>query len=415
MRIALLTRRFPPECCGVGDYTARLAESWMLQGHEVTVFVATQEDGSSKFKVRNSKGPDEEARARGIRVVRIRLDAQGDVREAARAIAAAEPERVQIEYSNYGWSRWGFAIHVNALVRALRKKRLPVTIALHEFPLTFAQAPLQAGISLLQRLHFALLVQDANEVLTNTRERVRILRGWFPWRRKTIHYRPNSSHIPVAAVRAEEKAALLAEHATGAALVVTTFGMFHPAKHYEDVIDAAGQMRNELPVAVWMLGNRGEAAKAYLEMLHGRVRVNKLEEQVWWPGRMEPAEISACLQASDIFVLPQPDGHLTRSSAFMAAAAHGLPVIAVRNAENQADFEHGENVWLVEASRADRFAEAMLHLAGDAALRALLGSNLRALYERKFSWAAAAGPLQDAEHAMEAGILKPQMNTDKHR
>jgi len=385
MKLALITRRFPPESCGVGDCTARLAESWQQQGHEVTVFVASPEkSGSQKSEVRS---PEE-----GIRVIRIKLDELRDVRAAAEAIAAAKPEQVQIEYSNYGWSRWGFAFHVDALVRALRKNGLPVTVALHEFPLEFLQHPLHAGISVVQRLHFARLVLGANEVLTNTQERVRILRRWFPWRRETIRFRPNSSNIPVAASNAERTAHLRAERAPGAALVVAIFGMFHPAKHYEEVVEAAGQVRNELPIALWMLGNERQAQAAYLEKLRARVRANQLEGAVWWSGHLAAGELSAYLQAVDIFVLPQPDGHLTRSGSFMAAAAHGLAVIAVRNVENQKDFAHGENVWLVDANRAELFAQAFRQLANDAALRARLGKNLRALYARKFAWEVAAAP-----------------------
>lgn len=400
MRIALVTRRYPPECCGVGDYTARLAESWEAQGHEVTVFVASPAGGGEKRPAASYQRPEKTAR-----VERVKLDGWKDVAGAVEAIRRARPDAVQIEYSNYGWSRWGFAFWINRLVYELSRgfgtQRMRVTIALHEFPLYFSQAPLQAGISLLQRLHYALLVLDANEVLTNTHERVRILRRWFPWRRETIHYRPNSSNIPVAAGGAEHAATLRAQHASGANLVVTMFGTYHRDRHFEAAIEAASDLRREVPLALWLLGDTSLAQPAYMELLRVQIRERGMEDAAWWPGRMTPAEISLCLQASDIFVLPQPDGHLTRSGAFMAAAAHGLPVIAVRNAENQADFTHGENVWLVAASRADLIAKAMRELARDAALRARLGNNLRALYERKFAWAAAA-PRVPAVHEAEA-------------
>ncbi|MBI3663825.1 MAG: glycosyltransferase family 4 protein [Acidobacteria bacterium] len=414
MKLALVTRRFPPECCGVGDYTERLAESWQRQGHEVIVFVASQgKDGSQKSEVRSQKKTDAEEPKEGIRVVRIGLEGWRDIASAVKAIREARPDAVQIEYSNYGWSRWGFAFWMNALVLALRRAGLPVTIALHEFPLEFRQHPLLAGVSLVQWAHFALLVLGANEVLTNTPERVRILRRWFPWQRDTIRYRPNSSHIPVATCGADERAGLRAAHAAGTELVVATFGMFHSTKHYEGVIEAAGMLCDEAPTALWLLGDEQQTLSSYLEKLHAAVRANHLDGTVWWSGHLEAEEVSAALQAVDIFVLPQPDGHLTRSSAFMAAAAHGLAVIAVRNAENQADFEHGENVWLVEASRAELFSAALRRLAGDAALRARLGSNLRALYEREFAWAVAAAPRGSAVNGAEvesAEIVKPQMN-----
>jgi len=150
--------------------------------------------------------------------------------------------------------------------------------------------------------------------------------------------------------------------------------------------------------------------------LRQRVRTSQLEGAVWWSGHLAADELSGYLQAVDIFVLPQPDGHLTRSSAFMAAAAHGLAVIAVRNEENQKDFAHGENVWLVDASRAELFALAFRQLADDAALRARLGENLRALYARKFAWeAAAAAQSLEVRSEQSENLLEPQMNADKRR
>ncbi|HEV8384137.1 MAG TPA: glycosyltransferase family 4 protein [Candidatus Acidoferrales bacterium] len=432
MKFALVTRRYPPECCGVGDYTSRLAELWARQGHEVVVFVASPEKQSQKSEVRsqnervpevlvaqegsfgpaNSAGPqdDNQRPANTVRVERIKLDGWRDVRGAVEAVLAQRPDAVQLEYSNYGWSRWGFAFWMNRFVRELRNARspeasgrpyekikasgetqeIPVSVALHEFPLDFAPAPLLAPVSLLQRLHFGLLVLSADEVLANTRQRVRILRRWFPWRRDTIRYRPNSSHVPVAAASAEQIALLRAQHASAGALVIATFGTYHSNKNFEAVIAAAGELRRERPVALWLLGDTSPAQPAYLERLRATIRERGLDDAAWWPGRMPPAEISLCLQASDIFVLPQPDGHLTRSSAFMSAAEHGLPAIAVRHEENQAEFAHGENVWLVEKSRAERFTDALRTLAGDAALRERLGRGLRALYQREFAWEVAA-------------------------
>ncbi len=384
MRIALVTRRYPPDCCGVGDYTARLAETLARQGHEMVVFVASKNE-NQKSEVRNQNQSTEKTDASEIRVVRIKLDGWGDVGGAVEAIRAAGPERVQIEYSNYGWSRLGFAFWLNRFVWGLRRAGIPVTIALHEFPLEFSQAPLQAGVSLAQRAHFGLLAMAANDVATNTRERVRRLRRWLPWMRERIRFRPNSATIRVAQMNAEGRAALRREHSAGeGGVVVATFGMFHPAKRYEDVIEAVGKLCRDLPITMWVLGDERGAQVKYMAML--RERGEQLNGRAWWSGHLPADEISACLQAADIFVLPQPDGHLTRSSAFMAAAAHGLAVIAVRNDENQTEFAHGENVWLVEKSRAEEFAAAIRRLAEDAGLREKLGRNLRELYEREFDW-----------------------------
>src|SRR5512143_2451042 len=98
MRIALVTRRYPPECCGVGDYTSRLAETWARQGHEVIVFVASQQNQNAEIK--NQEKREVPARSGEIRVQRIKLDGPKDVRAAVEAIQNQQPNAVQLEYSN---------------------------------------------------------------------------------------------------------------------------------------------------------------------------------------------------------------------------------------------------------------------------------------------------------------------------
>jgi len=70
MRIALITRKFPPQCCGVGDYTLGLARALGKQGHDVVVI--TQ--------------PEQGVRPAGIRVVEARLDGWNDLHEVLRLL-----------------------------------------------------------------------------------------------------------------------------------------------------------------------------------------------------------------------------------------------------------------------------------------------------------------------------------------
>src|SRR5262249_26449968 len=142
--------------------------------------------------------------------------------------------------------------------------------------------------------------------------------------------------------------------------VIATFGMFHTAKRYEAVIEAASRLRQK-NVQLWMLGETDNAPAGYLERMKEKARTHGIEGRVAWPGRMEAGDISRMLQAVDVFVLPQADGQLTRSGSFMAAAAHAMPVVAVRaaNERDQSGFMHGENVWFVERATPEAFAEAI--------------------------------------------------------
>jgi glycosyltransferase involved in cell wall biosynthesis len=372
MRIALITRRFPPLCCGVGDYSLGLAQALGEQGHDV--IVVTQ--------------PASGARPSGTRVVETSLGGWRDLRGLLDVIERERVELVQIEYSGYGWSRWGFSFWLNALAMALRGRGIPVQVGLHETYIHFMQHPLQIPIALIQRLHVWLLIAASSQVFVNMPERQRLLCRRLPWCRARIHYRPNSSTIPVVSLPEAERRELRALRGAGPDdCVVATFGLFQKAKNLEAVIDAAAHARTTRPLKLWMLGDPRGAPPAYIASLRERVRAAGMEGRMFWSGHLAPEEVSAHLQTADVFVLPQPDGHLTRSSAFMAAAAHGMAVIAVRNLKNQDEFANGNNLLLVERSQPAEFAAGLEALAGNPALAAELGKNLRRTYLDRFDWA----------------------------
>jgi glycosyltransferase involved in cell wall biosynthesis len=336
-------------------------------------------------------GKEQTARPGDVRVVELPLTGWGSIGAVVNAMRREDVAHAQFEYSGYAWGRWGFAFWVNALALRLRLAGVRVTFALHEVAIHFSASPVAVFSALAQRLHVALLALAANEILVNTWERAATLRAWMPWRAGRIRYRPNASNIPVAPLGPGERDALRARHGASAdTLVVASFGNFAEAKRYEFAVDAVAQLRNKVDARLWLIGDWTAADAGYIRRLCEQIRQVGLEEFTHWTGPLAADEVSAYLQAADVFVLPQPDGDLTRSGAFMAAAAHGLAVIAVSNPANQAEFTHAENVWLAEFCAADRIAQALEALAAPrglaAGLRERLGRNLRGLYERRFDW-----------------------------
>jgi glycosyltransferase involved in cell wall biosynthesis len=391
MRALLLTKNFPPRSCGVGDYACRLAEELAAAGNSVTVLTEPAESPRHLLL--------------GLREVPLR--GWRDLRAALAEIAEAAPDRVQFEYSGYAWGRWGTAWWVNVLLFRLRRQGIPVHLGLHELAISMRQHPLQTPVALAQWLHAALLIAAVRTVAVNMRSRAELLGRLFPWWRAKVCYRPNSSTIPVVSQSGAERELFRRERGVSAGeIVVGTFGLFHRAKNYEGLIEAAALLGRKAaseskasghsdagrPVRLWMLGNAAVASPEYIARLKRVARESGIEDAVWWPGRLEADEISRALQATDVFVLPQPDGHLTRSSAFMAAAAHGLPVVAVRQpgGRDQAEFTHGEHLWLAEHSTAEDLAASIKALSTDRGAAMRMGHNLRKLYETRFDWRIAA-------------------------
>ena len=393
MRIALITQRFPPLCCGVGDYTLGLAQALRNQGHGVTVI--TQ--------------PASGARPLEIRVIEAPLGGWRDLRGLLHLLNQERVEKVQIEYSGYGWSRWGFSFWLNALVIALKWRGVPVNLGFHETYIRFVDHPRLMPISMLQRIHVWLLASTAQAVYLNMPERVRDMRLLLPWRRSRIHYRPNSSTIPVVPLSQQARRELRLSCGAGPGdCVVATFGLFHSGKNLAAVLEAVARAQSPRTLRLWLLGDSTGAPARELQALREKARALGIEQQLFWSGYLTPAEVSAHLQAADIFMLPQPDGHLTRSSAFMAAAAHARPVIAVRNAKNQAEFTAGEDVWLVEKSDSAELTAALEALEREPELAARLGTNLGRLYRDKFDWTVTTGARGNAEASHASTLDSPR-------
>src|SRR5271170_1291636 len=81
MRILILTRNFPPQSCGVGDYACRMAEA--LSGGGDDVVVLTEPAAGLLAPGRRSGAPLRELSLRGWR----------DLKPVLREIAEAAPER----------------------------------------------------------------------------------------------------------------------------------------------------------------------------------------------------------------------------------------------------------------------------------------------------------------------------------
>jgi len=387
MRVLLITKNFPPRSCGVGDYSFCLSQELAAAGHFVTVLTE----------------PAGETRHLAIGLCELPLRGWRDVGPAVEAIAVWAPDRVQLEYSAYAWGRWGLAWWVNAMLFRLRRRGIPVLVTLHELAISMRQHPLHLPVALAQWLHIALLISAAESVAVNMRSRADLLARLFPWWRRKIGYCPNSSTIPMVPLSpAERDAFRRARGVRPEETVVAAFGMFHRAKNYDGLMDAIVLLRRSMPVSLWMLGDAAAASPEYVARLKGAAQEAGIADFVWWPGRLEAVEVSRALQAADVFVLPQPDGHLTRSSAFMAAAAHGLPVVAVRQPGglDQVEFTHCEHVWLAERSTAEELAAGIRTLAIDRAAAVRMGCNLRELYRARFDWRVTAAVEQrGAAHA----------------
>jgi len=106
---------------------------------------------------------------------------------------------------------------------------------------------------------------------------------------------------------------------------------------------------------------------------------------VLWTGYTPPEQVSANFLAADICVLPYRDGVSYRRGSFMAALAHGLPIVSTQPRVPIAGLVDGENILLIPPDDPLATADAVEKLMSMPALRTRLACGALEL-AKDFTW-----------------------------
>ena len=118
------------------------------------------------------------------------------------------------------------------------------------------------------------------------------------------------------------------------------------------------------------------------EELKKRIQKEKLEDYIFLPGFFP--NIKSFLNAIDIFVFPSLwEGF---GNAMVEAMAEEKPVVAFNLTSNPEIVTSGKDGFLIDYPNVDDFAETILKLAKDPALRKRIGENARISVTKRFSF-----------------------------
>ena len=152
-------------------------------------------------------------------------------------------------------------------------------------------------------------------------------------------------------------------------------------------IDAFANVVRQVPARLVIIGD-GPARQA----VASRVDALGLETMVEFVGAVDLEEIPGWLASMDAAVAPYPpmtDFYFSPLKVYEYLAA-GLPVVASRIGELATLIQHGETGMLCEPGDNPAFADALVQLAGDPALRRRLGAAARAQVAASHTWQAVA-------------------------
>ena len=156
------------------------------------------------------------------------------------------------------------------------------------------------------------------------------------------------------------------------ASLVCSVARLSPQKGLQDLVEAARQLKDDLPSARYVLIGDGE----WSSKLRADIIQSGLDGIVRLAGNLPPSEVARWLQATDAFVLPS---HFEGgpATALMEAMAAGCAVVGTRVSGSEELIPGPDFGVLVEARQPEGLAAAIRRLLQDPELRARLGRQAR--------------------------------------
>jgi glycosyltransferase involved in cell wall biosynthesis len=377
MRIGLITGEYPPDQGGVGDFTHELGRALAALGHEVHVI--TSASHSTEHATRNTAIVHRSVRGWDWHCWRdiIRLH---DV--------------LHFDILNIQYQAAAYGMHpaINFLPLRLRMGtgyRTVVTFHDLKVPYLFPKAgPLRWWVNL------GMARWSDVAIVTNAEDFARLSTYSFIRSLSLIPIGSNISPEPPADYDRETWRADRGLKPDD--LLLSYFGFLNESKGAETLVRAlsrlmqrGGDAQSASNIQLIMVGGKVGSSDptnvAYLKRVEGLIEELGLTDRVFWTGYTPQSEVSANLLASDICVLPYRDGASFRRGSFMAALAHGLPIVSTRPRVHVPKLRHGENILLVPPDAPVALAEAIARLAGDVELRRHLGEGAARLAQ-DFTW-----------------------------
>lgn len=346
-RVLVVTREFPPEPGGVGDYCARWIEETAKRWPQchVTVLCAPWPGRAATFAGADIVEHEDWSRSGYARMV-----------QTARAL---EPDDVVFHYVPHMYHRQGLPLSIPLLVAMLQRRVAPVTTVFHEMSsavVTFRHRVLAVPQAILVMLIASTSPTSVVTIFT----RARWLSVLVPWVRRRVAVVPVSPTMHNLSARAElppERPALRLLH----------FGSKHPSRDFSMIVEAMDALDARGIAYEMRIVGTAAAPDPRAVPLGYRAETEVIEE----------------ILSADIAVLPFKDGASGRRSTVANCLIAGVPTVSTRGHDTTPSW-YGDALVLAGDSRG--FADAVVSLASDRDLRARQGAAAARWAEATISW-----------------------------
>jgi glycosyltransferase involved in cell wall biosynthesis len=332
MRILLISGSLPPMKCGVGDYTAHLAEAL---GRCENTSVAVLTDVQAK-PIPSDFNFEVFPVARGWRML--------DAVPIAIAARRWRPDVMHIQYPTQGY---GHRYLPWLLPTLFRIASVPIVQSWHEHP---------EGMGRRNILNAAL----GGGLIAVRPDYTGMMSARYQWlvRRKQFRFIPGASAIPRVQLSDTEISALRSRFALTSGSLIVFFGFAHPAKRIELLFEIADPARHHLVLICDL-----SSADAYQDRILNLINCEPWAGRVTVTGFLPSEEVGQILGAADAVILPFQNGGGLWNTSIRAAVAQGTFVLTTSRERH--GYDSSENVYYAQPDEVSEMREALRTFVGN--------------------------------------------------
>lgn len=370
MKICLISGSYPETKCGVGDYTACLAEALSIESNDVHIIT----------------GLNQTIKRRGNVTIHPLLENWSlfNWYRLIRKIKILKPHVVHLQYPSRGYNK-GLLPNVLFLILKLVEPSIKRIITLHEYDRFGWKGKLRLGLA----------CNTAHAIVcTNEAEKDQIQKQ-YPKKGTCIHLGSSVGQLGKLDVN-ELTNKLLHQN-------ILYFGTLMPNKGWETLIEALSilkeQKRSVILTAVCTLEPEYYNYHATIAQL---IEKHKVSEIIQFKGYLKEDDLIDCFSKHDVAVLPFSEGVRLNRSSLIALLGYGKAVITTEPVVHVELIEHDKNCWMVPRQHPVALAEAIADLLDKKKLVRRLQEEAFKL-SHHFSWSEIARSTMKRYHVGATG------------
>jgi glycosyltransferase involved in cell wall biosynthesis len=309
LRVVLFTGSYPPQPCGVGDYTRHLLEHLSARdGVTLEAWVGTGWPGDTDPRIRRVLDPSWWTTLRNI----------------GSALREFQPHVIHFQFPTQGYGRRFLPWILPLLLRAWGVR---IVATWHEYFSGWLPRALPSALA----ASAVIVVRPGYE--ERLRPTTRVALG-----RARVHLVPNASAIPRVVHDERSREELRQQAGCGRRRLIAYFGFAYPAKGVHLLFDLLDPEREML-----VLIGRLEPDDPYQRSLLDRCAEPRWRDATYRAGWQPEAAVGAWLAAADAVLLPFASGGGAWNSSLHAAVTQGTFVLTT--ATERRGYEPTSNIY----------------------------------------------------------------------